>query len=94
MENSASYDGNTMSVSKGLTSELEEAYNDPKNVYDSVGQEEFGKFALLKYQGTYYIRYNKGFETSYISYKNQQAAGRAWGHICERFERWWTERNA
>jgi hypothetical protein len=83
-----------MNESKDLTSDLQEAYNNYMGMYDTVGCLGFGEFALLKYDGSYYTVCDKDSKFTYIAYTNKQAAGRAWGHICDKFERWWVKQHA
>ena len=83
-----------MNESKDLTLILREAFDNQKGVYDTVGNKEFGTFALMRHQRTYYVINTTLPKPSYVDYPNQQAAGRAWGHLCERFERWWIKQHA
>jgi hypothetical protein len=77
-----------------LVETLREAYATHKGMYDTVGDKEFGYFALMSYRKIYYIVNTSSPKFSYVSFASSPAAGRAWGHLCEKYERWWTRRNA
>jgi hypothetical protein len=61
-------------------------------LYDEVGGEGFGWYGLTVYERIpYIITVIKG-HFFYKGYISRNAAGMAWGHICTKYERWYTQR--
>lgn len=62
---------------------------------DEIGGDGFGWCFLIVYQSVSYIAHISQTGTFlYKTYKNRSAAGKGWDHMCIKFEKWWTERNA
>jgi hypothetical protein len=61
-------------------------------VHDEIGGDGFGWYGLVVYEGIpYIITVIKG-NFFYKKHRNQDATRMAWGHICSKYERWYTER--
>jgi hypothetical protein len=64
------------------------------NLYDELGNNTFGWFGLTIYHQKVYIIYiTRQCKFGYKVYRNQRAARKAWDHLCNKYEVWYTERH-
>lgn len=60
-------------------------------LYDEVGTEEYGWNGLVIYKQRSYILTQKEGILTFRRFETRSAASKAWDHLCNKFEAWFTK---
>jgi hypothetical protein len=83
------FEGESVRLSRKLSDTIEE-----KDIYDDVGHAAYGWHAYVIKDKVHYIVSQVGGIFGFKEYSGAPAARKAWDHLCNKFEDWYTERYA